>query len=310
MNQRRGASVIAQNDRETPSDTRARLALAALLLVVGLGLIAYYAIAPLPSSMTGTIQGIGRAEYSPRGKPHYTYIVAHVVNANERESLVSSTSKFDIGQEVRLTIDSATGTAQLDGALGPKGMTVGGLAIMAVGLALLAHHIRLTRRLSSEPLGLDGLDIGLESAPYLSERDLGALFKQGVNTVLKNHYQRLQALGFVLLCSVLGLGVGNELFYRSYGPTVEVSIISAQILGAKEGVLIIVELDGQERETTTSFLDYSDNPNSSVVFPDTNPLKTRSARNQVTGRASLLYLAVGATSGLCLLVLRSMIRRR
>ena len=260
--------------------------LASTLGFLGVMMVLLAALNPSPphDGPVGTVTALSGVQVGRRSTT-YHYVVEFTLDDTNNTFEYSTGSALDVGDQVPLVIDSSRGTVGSKTTSTSSDIMVVGVLLVGIAVAFLSYGAHQNG--SFQPALPDG--------PYELARRLPNWLTQSV--------ARIVPLGMSAFLLVFGVIFGSfflsiQLKYLTLGPAENVEIVSADLLGVENIVLTVEMPTGEQRSVTVRYEDYLLNKDQVTVFPETEPLQTRSGIDSLGPREQLLSLLVGLVLGL------------
>lgn len=244
-----------------------------LFLLVGLGLLGMGVLLPsTEADSTGVVTDV--VDWNPSGH-FYTYEIEFDHDGETQRSNGYEGDEFDVGDVVPILF-GPDGVESMNPDQSRETQRFMGVVMIVLGLIFLWLGIMARRT----PRPAD--------SPPLVERLAFA------------------TLGIVGLAAIFAASAWN---YQRLGPSEDAVIVAAEVLGARSGVELTVQLEsGVTSVTTIGFREWLEGPDAVTVYPNTDPLLARSELNDVSAWQVWAWIAVAV--GLWSLVVRKFLDGR
>ncbi len=261
--------------------------LASTLGFLGVMMVLLAALNPSPphDGPVGTVTELAGVQYGHRRSLTYHYIVEFTLDDTTNTFEYSTKSALDVGDEVPLVIDSSRGTVGSKTTSTSSDIMVVGVLLVGIAVAFLSYGAHQNG--SFQPALPNGLYELARKLPNWISRSVVRVVPLGMSAFL------------LLVGSIFGsFFLSIQLKYLTLGPTENVEIVSADLLGVENIVLTVEMPTGEQRSVTVRYEDYLLNKDQVTVFPETEPLQTHSGMDSLGSWEQLLSLLVGLVLGL------------
>lgn len=263
--------------------------LASALGLIGVMMVLLATLNPSPPHdvPVGTITELAGAQIG-RSYTTYYYVVEFTLGGTRNSFEYSSQSALDVGTEIPLVIDSERGTVGPETTSTSSDALIVGVLFVGTAIAFLAYGAHQNGSLRTP--SLDGLHNAIQRLPNWLLRIMVRVVPLGMPA-------------FLIVAGVItgSFFLGIELKYLTLGPSERVEIISSDLSGVENTVLIVEMSTGEQRSLTVHYKDYLLNQYEVTVYPRTEPLQAKSGLGPLGPWERTVSILCGLALGIAIL---------